>query len=374
MYLINFSENLARLRREKKITQEQLADFVGVTKASVSKWETGQSIPDVMMLPELANFFDITIDELIGYEPQLSTEQMKKIYIDLCSEFATKPFEEVMEKSNNLVKRYYSCYPFLYRIIILWVNHYMLTDDLDKQKNILRETLKLCDRIIDNSKDIALCNDVLHGEATIKLLLGEASEVIDILEDIMNPCRIGNQSAGVLIKAYQLVGDIDKSNEYAQITMYKKVLDLVNCAVEYITLHSTNLCVCEETLRRIELVAEVYDLEHLNASGIVVFYYQMSVVYCMHNKIDKALLYLEKYVNITEAFLNSSNNILHSDDYFDKIDVWIQHLELGGNIPRDKNVIFGSALQGLSIPVFDVLKDEVAFQNLKSRLERNIKL
>lgn len=41
MYSINFSDNIARLRRERKITQEQLADFVGITKASVSKWETG---------------------------------------------------------------------------------------------------------------------------------------------------------------------------------------------------------------------------------------------------------------------------------------------------------------------------------------------
>lgn len=41
MNALNFSENIAGLRREKKITQEQLADFVGVTKASVSKWETG---------------------------------------------------------------------------------------------------------------------------------------------------------------------------------------------------------------------------------------------------------------------------------------------------------------------------------------------
>lgn len=181
---------------------------------------------------------------------------------------------------------------------------------------------------------------MLHGEATIKLLLGEAS---------------------------------DKSNEYAQITMYKKVLDLVNCAVEYITLHSSNLSVCEETSRRIEMVANVYDLENLNASGIAVFYYQMSVVYCIHNKIDKALFYLEKYVNVVEAFLNSSNNLIHSDHYFDKIDVWIEQLELGGNVPRDKNVIFGSALQGLEIPVFEVLKDEVVFQNLKGRLARNIK-
>ena len=41
MNQINIAENIGRLRREKKVTQEQLADFIGVTKASVSKWENG---------------------------------------------------------------------------------------------------------------------------------------------------------------------------------------------------------------------------------------------------------------------------------------------------------------------------------------------
>ncbi len=43
MSFLNLSQNLTRLRKEKKITQEELAEFVGVTKASVSKWETGVS-------------------------------------------------------------------------------------------------------------------------------------------------------------------------------------------------------------------------------------------------------------------------------------------------------------------------------------------
>lgn len=43
MNSLNFSNNITRLRHEKNITQEQLAEFVGVTKASVSKWETGVS-------------------------------------------------------------------------------------------------------------------------------------------------------------------------------------------------------------------------------------------------------------------------------------------------------------------------------------------
>ncbi len=44
---VNLPDNLIRLRHEKNITQEQLADFLGVTKASVSKWENRQSMPDI---------------------------------------------------------------------------------------------------------------------------------------------------------------------------------------------------------------------------------------------------------------------------------------------------------------------------------------
>ena len=48
-----------------------------VTKASVSKWETGQSYPDILLLPKLATFFNVTVDELIGYEPQLNRKLCK---------------------------------------------------------------------------------------------------------------------------------------------------------------------------------------------------------------------------------------------------------------------------------------------------------
>ena len=89
---LRFSENITRLRREKKITQEELALFIGVTKASVSKWETGATIPDIMILPQLAAFFDVSIDELLGYEPQLSREQIKYYYHKLAKDFAEKPF------------------------------------------------------------------------------------------------------------------------------------------------------------------------------------------------------------------------------------------------------------------------------------------
>ena len=96
---LNLSENIIRLRHEKKLTQEELADFMGVTKASVSKWEKGIHMPDLMLLPQLATYFDVTVDELIGYEAQLSAEQIRRLYGELTKDFSCLPLADVLEKT-----------------------------------------------------------------------------------------------------------------------------------------------------------------------------------------------------------------------------------------------------------------------------------
>lgn len=96
---LNFSENVSRLRKSKKITQEELAEFLGVTKTSVSKWETGTTMPDILMLPQIAAYFDISIDKLLGYEPQLTKRQIQIYYHKLSENFANNKFEEVLEES-----------------------------------------------------------------------------------------------------------------------------------------------------------------------------------------------------------------------------------------------------------------------------------
>lgn len=52
---------------------------MGVSKAAVSKWETGLSYPDITLLPVLAAYFNISIDELMGYEPQMGKEDIRKL-------------------------------------------------------------------------------------------------------------------------------------------------------------------------------------------------------------------------------------------------------------------------------------------------------
>ena len=96
MVQFRLAENLIQYRRKKGITQEKLADFLGVSKASVSKWETGQSLPDILQLPRLAAFYGVTIDEMIGYEQQLSVGDVTKHYARFAEEFAEKGAEETV--------------------------------------------------------------------------------------------------------------------------------------------------------------------------------------------------------------------------------------------------------------------------------------
>ena len=59
---------LKDLRKERNLTQEQVADKFGVTQRSVSRWENGKNLPDISLLIELADFYDIDIRELISGE------------------------------------------------------------------------------------------------------------------------------------------------------------------------------------------------------------------------------------------------------------------------------------------------------------------
>ena len=77
---IYLSENIKRLRREKDLTQETLAEFLGVTFQSVSNWERGESYPDITMLPMIADFFDVTLDELMGRGQELDTSEREAFF------------------------------------------------------------------------------------------------------------------------------------------------------------------------------------------------------------------------------------------------------------------------------------------------------
>lgn len=65
-----FSDNLIHMRKYKQMTQEDIAEMVGVTRQAVAKWESGETIPDLDKCKILAEVFGVSLDDLANYEPE----------------------------------------------------------------------------------------------------------------------------------------------------------------------------------------------------------------------------------------------------------------------------------------------------------------
>ena len=368
---LNIGKMIIKNRHDRGITQTELAEYIGVSKASVSKWETGQSTPDIAILPQLASFFDITIDELIGYEPQLSKEQIYKLYRELVKDFADCPFDEVMAKTQAYVKKYYSCYPFLTQICTLWLNHYMLAQDAEKMQEILNSILDLCNHIETHCKDVGICNDIILVKAVVSLQLNKPQDVIDALEKIYTPTTLCNNSQkGILLsQAHIMTGNIDSADSFIQISMYSDILSLLGNATQYLSIHANDLPVCEETISRIDKLIAAYDLPKLHPNNTGLFEYHAAICYLTHGKKQEALAHLEQYVFCLTELFSSYPPILHGDNYFNKIDEWFNKLASGAAAPRDPKLALESIFHSFEQPVFALLEGEPAFEKLKKKIK-----
>lgn len=77
---MSIGANIKRLRKERDITQEQLADFLHVTSSAVSQWETGRVMPDIIYLPKLAYLFQVSADVILGIDVDLKCSTVSGIH------------------------------------------------------------------------------------------------------------------------------------------------------------------------------------------------------------------------------------------------------------------------------------------------------
>lgn len=78
MMELMIGEKLKKLRHSRDLTQEEVATHLGISYQAISKWERGDGYPDITMLPTLANYFRVSVDELIGMDEQLLQANLMK--------------------------------------------------------------------------------------------------------------------------------------------------------------------------------------------------------------------------------------------------------------------------------------------------------
>lgn len=120
---MELGSNIKELRKKKGLRQEQLAEAMGVSTASVSKWETSQSFPELTLLAELADFFEVSIDTLIGHNliaDRMETliTQMEKAVDDREEDMAASLCEKILRNYPNNDRAVDACASAYYKLYI----------------------------------------------------------------------------------------------------------------------------------------------------------------------------------------------------------------------------------------------------------------
>lgn len=110
---LTLSQNICKLRKEHHLTQEQLAEALGVTFASVSKWERGVATPELQLIAKMADFFGVSLDALVGFTLQSGSIQETEEELHILQK--QKKYREGLEKAEKALLRYPNNFRIVYR-------------------------------------------------------------------------------------------------------------------------------------------------------------------------------------------------------------------------------------------------------------------
>ena len=180
--MIALSANIKKHRLEKEMTQTQLASVFNVSEQAVSRWENGNTYPDIQLLPAIADYFGITIDELMGMESYKDERETDKI-IALVKENERKGLigDNVKILQDAVVK-----YPKNYVILNFLVNqlNFEWCDDETKMRANHEKAIEIADRILDECTDQIIRNTANFEKINSLELLGRTEEAIELAEKL----------------------------------------------------------------------------------------------------------------------------------------------------------------------------------------------
>ena len=213
------AENIRKFRKERSLTQEQLSEALGVTAGAVYKWEAKLSIPDLELIVQMADFFDISLDALLGYE-------MKDNHVDATvkrlQEYRRSKDWDGLAEAEKALKRY----PHSFRIVNESGTIYRAFGIESGDKALLRRALELLEQsrlLLDQNTDPQINEQTICGKiAETYLGLNEVDKGIELLKQH----NAGGLFSGKIGNVLALTDRTEEARPYLSEALAKVIADL----------------------------------------------------------------------------------------------------------------------------------------------------
>ena len=171
---MSIGSTIKKLRREREMTQEQLAECLGITANAVSQWECDRTAPDISQLPILARVLQVSTDRLLGVDFSKDEEEIRRISEESLACYRTGQFTRAVEIAREGLRQYPQSFRLMAR----------LAESLRAIRGSEHEMERLCNKILKECTE----NDPRDQAYRLKILLygerGQYDEILDMANEL----------------------------------------------------------------------------------------------------------------------------------------------------------------------------------------------
>ena len=224
------AENIRLFRRNKSMTQEQLAEMLGVTVGAVHKWETRLSTPELGLIMEMADIFETSVDVLVGYE-------IRDNRLETMLERLVQLIRTLDPAARAEADRILSRYPNSFRAVDACANTYLVFGVNSRNPEELKTALKLLERartLLAQNNDPHISETTICGKlAATRFLLGQSEQSLELLRQ-NNAGNVFSSDIGVLLAVF--LNRPEEAGPYLSKALVSGVGELLNTIIGYVFL------------------------------------------------------------------------------------------------------------------------------------------
>lgn len=287
---LNIGTVIVTKRKAKSWTQEQLANAVGVSTPAVSKWETGTSYPDITLLSPIARALNITVDELLSYQNELSADDVDTLAKKASQIYETEGFESGWNFCQSLIQEYPNSIPLKFYLGNLFQNFLILKPNLQKQEiqSYYRQSVNTYTEVLSSGhpKFSYSATIILVG---FHLMLNETDRAEKLLDSLP---KIKTDPAFLYPSIYAFRGEKDAAVKLIQDNI-KNYLPKISQSLSF-------LCAFERQKNNMETA---YTLAEINLKMTELFNFRKELAYpdiikilVLKGRHEEAFNYLEAFV------------------------------------------------------------------------------
>lgn len=351
---IILNKNLQELRRKNGNTQEELANFLLVSPQAVSKWERGESVPDLFLLPKIASYYDVSVDDLLGVG-----EIRKRERID---EFTKKAKNYLMDgktkEAVSVCREIYGEFPNDHEVIswLAFSLYYDFTGNRD-DKDSLNEVIRLEKRILEESTVQHLRDMALEHLCYAYNMLGETEKAKEYA------AMAGNLNSSREVLTANIAGDDerDRSNQQLIIQLLPTMINAVNRidSVDWLARH-------ELIIRLADAVFEGGNMGAISGNVANAHYYCARIYAGWENAEDKVRHHLEKLAECVTGLQESEAGFRYGGEIFKSYSI-INPTVIKNSEETIKSLYLRLLGHGES-PMFDRFRDEKWFKEVLKKI------